>query len=166
MLPNSNSLSDAFLKKTDCIFFPKGNSWVSKEQLPRHWLTLPNAYLSPTSQGLSERFVGVEGRNFPPVTSFQLHWTILTFWVFFQSTHSPAQDRSGAIPGYFHRGRLPHDVKTLSPWYTFCWFDGTRQSSHLPSMKSAAPLTYLPPFPFPFPFLSSVIYYREYLPEG
>ena len=63
-----------FLKILTVSFFAKGNASVSKEQLPHHWLTLQNAYLSPRSQGLiSERFVGLEGRNFHPVTYFQLH---------------------------------------------------------------------------------------------
>ena len=78
MLPNSNSLSlirilETILKMTDCIFCAKGNSCVSREQLPPHRLNLQNTYLSPHPQGLiSERFVGLEGRNFPPVTYFQL----------------------------------------------------------------------------------------------
>ena len=77
MLPNSNSLSlicilETILKMTDCIFCAKGNACVSREQLPPHRFTLQTTYLSPHSQGLmSERFVGLEGRNFPPVTYFQ-----------------------------------------------------------------------------------------------
>ena len=80
MLPNSISLSlicilETIFKMTDCIFCAKGNACVSREQLPSHRLTLQNTYLSPHSQGLimSERFVGLEGRNFPPVTYFQLY---------------------------------------------------------------------------------------------
>ena len=73
---------------TDCIFCAKGNACVSREQLPPHRLTSQNTYLSPHSQGLiSERFVGLEGRNFPPVTYFQLHWAILTFREFFTSNY-------------------------------------------------------------------------------
>jgi len=74
MLPNPNTSSlicilESILKMTDCIFCAKGNACVSREQLPSHRLTLQNTYDSPHFQGLiSERFVGLEGQNFPPVT--------------------------------------------------------------------------------------------------
>ena len=90
-----------FLKRLTVSFFAKGNSCVSKEQLPRHWLTLQNVYLSPRSQGyISKWFVGLEGRNFPPVISSftEPYWPFGRFPC--PTRHSsPAQDRSGAIPG-------------------------------------------------------------------
>ena len=95
MLPSSNTLSlicilETILKMADCIFCAKGNACVTREQLPPHRLTLQNTYFSLHFQGLiSERFVGLEGRNqFPPVTYFQLHRAILTFREFFTSNQS------------------------------------------------------------------------------
>ena len=54
---------------------------------------------------------------FPPFTSFQLHWTMLSFLVFFISpaSHpSPAQDkeRAGWMQRKFHWGRLPASQPT------------------------------------------------------
>ena len=85
MLPVNHSYASQmpFLKLLT-IFFAKGSACVSEEQLPA------NGLLSSRSRGLiSERFVGLEGQDFPQVTYFQLHWTILTFWTFFTSNQSP-----------------------------------------------------------------------------
>ena len=91
-----------FLKRLTVLFFAKGNACVSKEQLPGHLLTLQNAYLSPSSQGLiSEQFVALMSEIFRQLLIFSFTEPYWPFGRFSRPTShsSPAQDRSGAIPG-------------------------------------------------------------------
>ena len=184
MLPNSNSwslicLSDASVKKTDCIFFAKGIACVSKEQLPHHWLTLQNAYLSPRSRGLiSEWFVGLEGRHFHPVTYFQLHWTILTFLGVFPvqsvTLHPPRTDQEQSQGSFIEGGshtkskRLPLDTFFVvltgenNPLLCHPW-------KLLPLSHTLSPHNVSPFQKLAFPFsgtASQCNILQEYLPEG
>ena len=131
---------------TDRIFFAKGNACVSKNSFHAIGLLCKTQIFRPAFKVLlANGLLALKTEIFLQLLIFSF---TEQYWLFghlsrLTSHSSTAQERSEAIWGKFHRWRLQHDVKTFAPWYSFCWFHRTRQSSRMPSMKSAAPFTYL-----------------------